>query len=247
MGDTRISWSRVMVEGVVIVASILLAFGIDAWWDDANERRAEQVYLGQLQEDLQRAERQLAAAADYQEEASQSVLMVIAASQDAVPPPNDSLAVWLGAVGFSRQGTPTLSTAQGLVGSDVLQSIESAEVRTGLVTLLDQLSQMQQQQAMHEQLFMEGLFRLNRVVPAMARGMPRRVGMLGNEPDTPSRQTHIEGILSVDLRPFLEDPEFLAAVDEMWISHENMRALIQGMLNETRAFLAVINAALDEP
>ena len=29
----QIPWLRVRVEGVVIVGSILLAFGIDAWWD----------------------------------------------------------------------------------------------------------------------------------------------------------------------------------------------------------------------
>jgi hypothetical protein len=26
-------WLRVLIEGVVIVDSILLAFGIDAWWE----------------------------------------------------------------------------------------------------------------------------------------------------------------------------------------------------------------------
>ena len=34
----QIPWLRVFVEGVVIVGSILLAFGIDAWWDGVQER-----------------------------------------------------------------------------------------------------------------------------------------------------------------------------------------------------------------
>ena len=29
----QIPWLRVFVEGVVSVGSILLAFGIDAWWE----------------------------------------------------------------------------------------------------------------------------------------------------------------------------------------------------------------------
>ena len=33
----RIPWRRVGVEGFVIVASILLAFGIDAWWEERGE------------------------------------------------------------------------------------------------------------------------------------------------------------------------------------------------------------------
>ena len=33
-----IHWRRVLIEGVVIVGSILLAFAIDAWWDERQER-----------------------------------------------------------------------------------------------------------------------------------------------------------------------------------------------------------------
>ncbi len=32
----QIPWLRVFAEGVVIVVSVLLAFGIDAWWGGAN-------------------------------------------------------------------------------------------------------------------------------------------------------------------------------------------------------------------
>jgi hypothetical protein len=38
----RIPWLRILVEGAVIVGSILLAFGIDAWWDAAQDRGVEQ-------------------------------------------------------------------------------------------------------------------------------------------------------------------------------------------------------------
>ena len=30
-------WKRLLVEGVVIVVSILLAFAIDAWWDERQQ------------------------------------------------------------------------------------------------------------------------------------------------------------------------------------------------------------------
>jgi hypothetical protein len=48
------------VEGVVIVGSILLAFGIDAWWDGLQERREEQQILRGLQEEFQGHEGDLA-------------------------------------------------------------------------------------------------------------------------------------------------------------------------------------------
>lgn len=49
----RIPWSRVAVEGSAIVASILLAFAIDAWWDDRKERASDIVHLQGVLEELE--------------------------------------------------------------------------------------------------------------------------------------------------------------------------------------------------
>lgn len=48
----EIPWNRYAVESIVIVASILLAFAIDAWWDQRKETREEQVALQDLAEEL---------------------------------------------------------------------------------------------------------------------------------------------------------------------------------------------------
>jgi hypothetical protein len=45
-------WLRIVAEGVVIVVSILLAFGIDAGWDARNDRITEKAYLARLLEDV---------------------------------------------------------------------------------------------------------------------------------------------------------------------------------------------------
>ncbi len=48
----QIPWLRVFVEGVVIVGSILLAFGIEGWGDERTDRALEEEYLGRLIDDL---------------------------------------------------------------------------------------------------------------------------------------------------------------------------------------------------
>jgi len=48
----NIPWSRIAVEGIAIVASILLAFAIDAWWDDRQRDESEQIVLQTLLDDL---------------------------------------------------------------------------------------------------------------------------------------------------------------------------------------------------
>ena len=50
-----ISWKRIFVEATAIIASILTAFAIDAWWQDRTERRVEVQYLQALREDIRRS------------------------------------------------------------------------------------------------------------------------------------------------------------------------------------------------
>jgi len=48
----RAFWLRLALEGVAVVISILLAFGIDAWWENLREQREEQEILLGLQEEF---------------------------------------------------------------------------------------------------------------------------------------------------------------------------------------------------
>lgn len=53
----NISWAQIGVEAVAIVASILLAFAIDAWWDERQLRVEEgEILLGLQQEFAQKRE-----------------------------------------------------------------------------------------------------------------------------------------------------------------------------------------------
>ena len=53
MNETqKIPWKRVSVEAAAIVASILLAFAIEAWWDSKQQAALERELLGQLQSEL---------------------------------------------------------------------------------------------------------------------------------------------------------------------------------------------------
>ncbi len=50
--DRTIPWPRIAVEGIAIVASILLAFAIDAWWNGKQQHESEQIILQTLLDDL---------------------------------------------------------------------------------------------------------------------------------------------------------------------------------------------------
>lgn len=48
----QVPWPRVIAEGAAIVVSILLAFGIQAWWEGRQRREAEEEILGRLAEEF---------------------------------------------------------------------------------------------------------------------------------------------------------------------------------------------------
>ena len=52
IGDRSLPWVRIIVQGAVIVGSILLAFAIDAAWDVRQDRVQEAAYLGGILVDL---------------------------------------------------------------------------------------------------------------------------------------------------------------------------------------------------
>lgn len=48
----KIPWKRLAAEATAIVVSILLAFAIDAWWDERGNHEAEQLLLERLRADF---------------------------------------------------------------------------------------------------------------------------------------------------------------------------------------------------
>ena len=57
MTETQnIQWKRIVVEAAAIVGSILLAFAIDAWWDEFRDREDAEIILSSLHEELVQVE-----------------------------------------------------------------------------------------------------------------------------------------------------------------------------------------------
>lgn len=49
----KIQWKRVGIEATAIIASILIAFSIEAWWSEQQEKDAERALLSSLREEFQ--------------------------------------------------------------------------------------------------------------------------------------------------------------------------------------------------
>jgi len=62
----NIQWPRIFAEGVAIVVSILLAFGIQAWWEGRQDREDETVILSNLLDEFRQIRANINDIQDYQ-------------------------------------------------------------------------------------------------------------------------------------------------------------------------------------
>lgn len=131
--NEKIPWKRLALEAVAIVGSILLAFAIDAWWEDRKEARLEVVYILELQEDFEqnkiRLQREIA---EFEETArSMSVLQEQAALESpsmSVSELNESFSRIIDMSSFY----PVNRAYENMAGSGDLKLIQSRPLKNAL-------------------------------------------------------------------------------------------------------------------
>ncbi len=85
MANTHdIPWKRISAEGVAIVVSILLAFSIEAWWAERQERAEERGLLESLYVEFEVNRDEAAFVISVHERAIQAVATLLELSQDEI-------------------------------------------------------------------------------------------------------------------------------------------------------------------
>lgn len=166
--STRFPWPRIIAEATVIVVSILLAFAIDAWWDERTERLEEQRVLQQLAGEFEAASAQLDRYLDMDRRTLRNVARVDSLLQTALANGRSSITVrdttlrWL-----ISQGTfaPTLPTLDGLRTSGRLTIIEHDGLGAALSAWPTHLEDAVEHQRDSEELIYD-------LYPALARAAP---------------------------------------------------------------------------
>lgn len=128
-----IEWRRVLVESAVIVVSILLAFVIDAWWDDHKDARREVVLLEGLLADFQSSraglEERLALARKMSLANDELLARLGGRSGGTVVNLPDSLVI---AVLGGPTYEPNTNTLDSAIATGEIELLESGELRGAL-------------------------------------------------------------------------------------------------------------------
>ena len=147
------SWTRLVAEMAAIVFSILLAFGLDAAWDRAQEREAETEVLRQLQEEFVFNAGEfdlLEGIVSERAERLRSLLPVPGSAQDRAPA--ESAEVPLQALLGPASVNPGTGALQSLIASGRLELIESDGLRARLAKWGDFVRDVKETEALSNQI-----------------------------------------------------------------------------------------------
>ena len=168
MNNTSIEWKRLITEGFVIVVSILLAFAIDAWWDERQQIR-------DAEDQVARVVAELRANVELLEEQDRSLAAATSEAGKFLnlfgPEPVPTELVEIAALLEGIYSVPTYSVERSasanFLSSGQLTEGRWAEFRTSLATTLStastaenaslELRQMRPEIANRMQMYVSGL------------------------------------------------------------------------------------------
>ena len=133
MSNTQIiPWTRISVEVAAIVASILLAFSIDAWWDSVQDRAEEREILSLLRAEFEANQKVLARTAGIHRLNLGAMRDIISASETDVPVHDESLDPLFRQAAGTPHYNPATGALAATISSGRIDLVRNIELRNRL-------------------------------------------------------------------------------------------------------------------
>jgi hypothetical protein len=225
-----VDWNRLVVEGLVIVVSILLAFAIDAWWDQQREVRDAKDQVSRVVAEL-RANTAILQAQDqsleYTTRAAREFLLIMGPEVEPVSTQD------IGSMMYRIFGVPTLSLSnsatQNFLSSGQLTAGRWIDVRLALTELLSEA-----------QVAENASLELREMRPEMLGHMQAFVSGLDVAKEHPLMADYPSSRFGSDTSALLSDIEFESLIAYYAIRMEINRRHVQALLDRHGAAIDMI-------
>ena len=239
MPNTKnIQWSRLSIEAVAIVGSILLAFAIDAWWENHQDREDEEDYLVSLRQELADSIEIAQENEELRRKVVDAHVFLVAQIQGATRATDRDLYEWISLLSYPLRYYPPRAVYNDKMASGSTNIISSAEIRIALAELeqgirfleqYDQSSWVVWEQRI--QPFLEGRIpRIERLRQGYARD--RRDMPFGQSPHT------------ADFDAIFVDPAFEDMIAERWLRLQNGTLAIGRVISQSERIVDLIDVEL---
>lgn len=238
MTDTPRPARRWLIESMVIVGSILLAFAIDAGWDERQEAKEEQRILETIDAEFESYITELLSTVEYQSLRAEALSWLLSQVGPDPDPTFDEERFWTAMARVVWTGNPRLDqgTLDALVESGGIQLVDDGEVRTELVRWLQQREKI------------SGLADFNRIATddfneyLTTAGKFGRIDLLsGGFGDDVLRETPFDS----SPRSLLQDPEFEGRLQLVELFADALATRLPDYIADLESDRALIADALD--
>ncbi len=237
MANTNnIQWKRISAQGAAIVVSILLAFSIEAWWDDYQDRGDEQGILLVLKSEFEQNLAFIDTQLSYRNAVIDSILKIFDASVARTSIEPDILDELIGDVTWWENIEYSRGAIDGLLQSGGLSLIENEELRRVIASMPSRYDSTTKS-GLNDRYtsvnvvipFLNSHASLSQIANTMAKGRPG-TGLGPTPPVYPAGEPQ-------DHKGLLRDPEFLGIlVQEHWnhleanTAYESLKAALENGL-----------------
>ena len=156
----NISWSRILIEGAAIVVSILLAFGIDAWWEARSDQSRTEQLLQALEAEWSSELNVIGNVLDQIRTAHGAMTELIEIGRLSQSALNEDAALRAYTNAYFSTYKPTMGALNSLLQSD-LDNVTSPELRTAIASWPGVLDEIAPEQAALHELNLLGWRRVN--------------------------------------------------------------------------------------
>ena len=141
-------------EVAILVAGILIAFALDAWWEQRSTAERERAHLRALTSDFQQNAERLERMIELQDRIAESSreLLVLAPRSEAVPV--DSIQRLLGLVYTSNRFEPVMGAYEGLENSAEVALLRDDSLRASLAAFAAQLD-LRHSERLSDEIFLD--------------------------------------------------------------------------------------------
>jgi len=227
-------WSRFLAEGLLIVASILLAFSIDAWWDGRQEDDQRRALLSGLATEFESVQDDLAEAVSRAEALERSTRTLLEAAGNQIELHQDSIRSLAGALVGGGRATLVTPRYDSAVRSGSIALLRSD-------SLLIALSTFDTYRSAHENLidilidtFYEGPLHDLRV----ELGSLSVLNPSGGQSPAPSR------LVPPDLNPWIQRRAVIAVIEQVHVLRVNQLLLLQRLDDASALVSAELESSL---
>jgi hypothetical protein len=126
------AWLRAAREIAIVTLGILIAFALNAWWEEHRERRQEQQHLRALASDFEQNVKRLVFLVEKQERVARRTFSLLEAARAPQPGTPESIRSLVQEVFSSQRFEPVMGAYEALVNSTGLTLIRDDELRSAL-------------------------------------------------------------------------------------------------------------------